>query len=181
MDEAITGEPNLNAPNEQNEQSPPANQAKPALKDRLRWWLLKVISSLSWLYGVSFVVVVLATLLYPFWFNYLIMAIYAVGWGRRLWMRRIRVNVVGKVANERDEALANLTVEVHLLSGDQFAALTRTNVRGQFELYLAPGEIYQITVAGERALTIVDEDGRESAQITNEASHRKQQFSLKVK
>ena len=160
----LDNEDDLNKEKRDNEDR---DEDKPKLLDRVRLALLRLVNNLFWLYGLTFVLVLLTTLIYPSWLNLIVLAIYFVGWCRRVLMLRKRVNVVGTVLSESGQAVAGTKITVKLLDGEGLAATTQANQKGEFELYLNPGSIYELKTVGSETYNLV-------------ATRKKQTVTLKI-
>ncbi len=105
-------------------------------------FIYKVLNLFSFIWSITFILVILLTLLYPTLLNLIILSIYIFGFLLRLLANLHRVNFSGRVYTKSGEPAKNFTLAIHLLAHHSLAAITTTNDRGYFEFFLDPKQIY---------------------------------------
>lgn len=155
-----------------------SNQQSLSLFARLRQFLYRCLNFCSLLWSLSFILVIILTLLYPIFFNLLILVIYIIGFIRRLFINLHRVNVTGRVFQSDGQPAANLQLNFQLLAFNALAATAVTNRRGYFEVYLSPIDIYSCSSTG---YLFVEADGDKSRVPLDFERQKSLTFDLVIK
>lgn len=102
----------------------------------LKWRLLRLLSSLinalGLLWGITFAIVIIFTLIYPIWLNLIILGVYLYGLFRRIIAGINHFNLEGQVVNQAGEPLSDIPLYLNLVAHDRLAAKTITDEQGNF-------------------------------------------------
>lgn len=145
-----------------------------------RWWqfLVATINTLSLLWTISFILVIIFTMIYPIWLNIFILMIYIIGFVRRLLSSLHRANVRGRVYNAKGKPVNNALVRVNLLAFNRLAARTLTNKQGYFEFYLDKEQQYRLLCP---EFIFVEENGEQDDILLSFTQQKNLELQLVIK
>ncbi len=105
----------------------------------------RVFNLASSLWGLSFLVVLVFTMIYPIWLNIFVLGIHLVGFVRRLTSSIHHVNLTGRLVDSDGAPLSNVELAITQVAYNRHAGTTITNKQGYFEFYLNPIRQYTLT------------------------------------
>jgi hypothetical protein len=111
-----------------------------------RWWrwLILIINKLQLIWGVAFIIALVLTIVYPAWFNYVVLGIYLIGLVRRLTAGQHQPNVNGRVVNAQGQAASDVLITLKFESGQQTALETLTDQNGEFKFFVDEKQSYNL-------------------------------------
>jgi hypothetical protein len=109
----------------------------------LRWWAM-LLNALGIFWALAFLLIIFFTLIYPVWFNLLILAVFIFGLMRRLTAGKHQNNVVGKIMNAQGEPVPDVNLILRLPAFDHLVLTTRTNSNGEFKFFVNPRQVYNL-------------------------------------
>ncbi|MBQ6438055.1 carboxypeptidase regulatory-like domain-containing protein, partial [bacterium] len=144
-----------------------------------RLWqaLVALVNWMSGLWTLSFLIVIVFTLIYPIWLNIIILGIYVVGLVRRLMASLHHANITGRVVDANGQKVDGLALTCHTLAYHRLVGETRTDSNGRFEFFGNPHDKYQLSVA---PFEFVEKTGRTATYLVDFGDDRAQELTLVV-